>query len=153
MTLYGTKEVSNRDGRKLPRRSIEGACKTTSLDSFAWTWDTPEIFVNAKILTQDAKLTHYFLTTDQKENQLFFLNQFNDTGKGMKIKLKAFPESYELCEDTWKNVQNKFWNFFYELRRRFRNAIWRNTNKRIFILGILIFDWQHLPGFLCVFKF
>ena len=50
-----------------------------------------------KNLTQDAKMLHYPLTTDQKENQFFFLSDVNDTGKGMKIKLKVFPESYELC--------------------------------------------------------
>ena len=53
--------------------------------------------VMTKILTQDAKMLHYPLTTDQKENQFFFLREFNDTAKGMNIKLKVFPESYELC--------------------------------------------------------
>ena len=94
---YGTKEVSNRDKKKLPCLLMEGGCETTTLDSFAYTWDTPENCVMTKILTQDAKMLHYPLTTDQKENQFFFLSEFNDTGKGMNIKLKVFPESYELC--------------------------------------------------------
>ena len=42
-------------------------------------------------------MLHYPLTTDQKENQSFFLSGFDDTGKGMNIKLKVFPESSELC--------------------------------------------------------
>ena len=50
-----------------------------------------------EILTQDAELLHYPLTTDQKEHQFFFLSEFKDTGKGMNIKLKVFTESYELC--------------------------------------------------------
>ena len=39
---YGTKEVSNRDRKKLPCLLMEGGCETTTLDSFAYTWDTPE---------------------------------------------------------------------------------------------------------------
>ena len=93
---YGTKEVSNRDRKKLPCLLMEGGCETTTLDSFAYTWDTPENCVMTKILTQDAKMLHYPLTTDQKENQFFFLSEFNDTGKRMNIKLKVFPESFEL---------------------------------------------------------
>ena len=93
---YGTKKVSNRDKKKLPCLLIEGGCETTTLDSFAYTWDTPENCVMTKILTQDAKLLHYPLTTDQNENQFFFLSEFNDTGKGMNIKLKIFPGNYEL---------------------------------------------------------
>ena len=83
-----------------------------------------------KILTQDAKMLHYPSTTDRKENQFFFLSEFNDTGKGMNIKLKVFPESYELCkkpEGLYKT------NFESLLPRRFCNARWRTTNKGIFI--------------------
>ena len=90
---YETKEVSNRYRKKLPCLSMEGGSETTTLDSFAYTWDIPENCVMTKILTQDAKMLHYPLTTDQKENQFFFLSEFNDTGKGMNIKLKVFPES------------------------------------------------------------
>ena len=88
---YGTKEVSNRDRKKLPCLLMEGGCETTTLDSSAYTWDTPENCVMTKILTQDAKMLHYTLTTDQKENQFFSLSELNDTGKGMNIKLKVFP--------------------------------------------------------------
>ena len=38
-----------------------------------------------KILTKDEKMLHYRLTTDQKENQFFFLSEFNNNGKGMNI--------------------------------------------------------------------
>ena len=82
---YGTKEVFNRNRKKLPCPLMEGGCKTTTVDSFACSWDTPENCVMTKILTQDAKMLHYPLTTDQKENQFFFLGEFNDTGKGMNI--------------------------------------------------------------------
>ena len=84
---YGTKEVSNRDRKKLPCLLMEGGCETTTLDSFEYTWDTPENCVMTKILTQDAKMSHYPSTTDQKENQFFFLSEFNDTGKTMNKKL------------------------------------------------------------------
>ena len=73
----------------------DGGCETTTLDLFAYTWDTKENSVMTKILTQNAKMLHCLLTTDQKENQ-FFLSEFNDTGKGMNIKRKVFPGSYEL---------------------------------------------------------
>ena len=88
---YGAKKVLNRDRKKLPRLLMEVGCENTTLDSFAYTWDTPENFVMTKILTRDAKMLHYPLTTDQKENQFFFLSEFNDTGKGLNIKLKVFP--------------------------------------------------------------
>ena len=66
---------------------------TTTLDSVAYTWDTPENYVMKNILTENAKMLHYPLKTDQRENQFFFLSDFNNTGKGMNIKLKGFPES------------------------------------------------------------
>ena len=94
---YGTKEVSNRDRKKFPCFLLEGGCETTTIDSFAYTWGTPENCVMTKILVEDAKMLHYLSTTDQKENRFFFLSDFNDVGKGMNIKLKVFPESYELC--------------------------------------------------------
>ena len=39
---YGTKEVFNRDRKKLPCLLMEGGCETTTLDSFAYAWYTPE---------------------------------------------------------------------------------------------------------------
>ena len=109
---YGTKEVSNRDRKKLACLLMEGGCETTTLDSFAYTWDTPEIYVMTKILTQDAKMLHYPLTTDQKENQFFFLSELNDTEKGMNIKLKVFPESYELCGKPERFYKTNFESLF-----------------------------------------
>ena len=110
--IYGTKEDSNRDKKKLPCLLMEGGCETTTLDSFAYTWDTPENCVMTKILTQDAKMLHYPLTTDQKENQFFFLSEFNDSGKGMNIKLKVFPESYELCGKPERLYKTNFESLF-----------------------------------------
>ena len=96
---YGTKEVSNRDRKKLPCLLMEGGCETTTLDSVAYTWDTPENCVMTKILTQDAKMLHYPLTTDQKESQFLFLSEFSDIGKGMNIKLKIFPKAMSYVEN------------------------------------------------------
>ena len=109
---YGTEEVFNRDRKKLPCRSMEGGCETTTLDSFAYTWDTLENCVMTKILRQDAKKLHYLLTTDQKENQFFFISEFNDTGKGMNIKLEVFPESYELCVKPERFYKSNFESLF-----------------------------------------
>ena len=68
------------------------------------------------MLTQDAKMLHYPLTTDQKENQLFFLSEFNDTGKGMNKKLKVFPESYvENLRDPTKQILKVFLWFTKEV--------------------------------------
>ena len=108
----GTKEVFNRDKKKLPCLLMEGGCETTTLDLFAYTWDTPENCVMTKILIQDAKMLHYPLTTDQKENQFFFLSEFNNTGKGMNIKLKVFPESYELCGKPERLYKTNFESLF-----------------------------------------
>ena len=94
---YGNKEVSDRDRKKPPSLLMEGGCKTTILDSFAYTWDTPKNCVMTKNLTQDAKMLHYPLTMDQKGNHFFFLSELKDAGKGMTIKFKVFPESNELC--------------------------------------------------------
>ena len=49
---------------------------------------------------------------DQKENQFFFLSEFNDTGKGMKIKLKVFAESYELCGQPERLYKTNFQSLF-----------------------------------------
>ena len=78
---------------------MEGRCETTTVDSFACTWDTPENCVMTKNLTQDAKMLHYPLTTDHNENQFFFLSELNDIGKGMNIKLKVFLESMSYVEN------------------------------------------------------
>ena len=102
----GTKKVTSRDRKKLPGLLLEGGCKTTTLNPFAFTWDTPEISVLTKILTQDAKMLHYPLTTDQREKQFLSLSEFNDTGKKINIKHKVFPENYELCEKP-KRLQRK----------------------------------------------
>ena len=108
---YGTKEVSNRDRKKLPCLLMEGGCETTTLHSFAYTWNTPENYALTKIL-QDAKMLHYLLTSDQKENQFFFLSEVNDTGKGMKIKLKVFHENYELCGKPERLYKTNFESLF-----------------------------------------
>ena len=65
-----------------------------------------------RILTQAAKMLHYPLTTDQKENQFFFLSEFNDTGKGMNMKLKVSPESYVLCGKPKRLYKTNFENLF-----------------------------------------
>ena len=52
-----------------------------------------------KFLTQDAKMLHYPLTTDQKENQFFFPSEFNDTGKGLNIKLKFSLKALSYVEN------------------------------------------------------
>ena len=67
---HGTKEVSNRDRKKLPCLLFEGGCETTALDSLAYTWINPEKCVLTKILTQDKKIFHYLLTTDQRKINL-----------------------------------------------------------------------------------
>ena len=76
---------------------MDGGCETTTFDSFAYTWDTQEICTMTNIVTKDAKILHYSLTPYQKENQFSILSEFNDTGKGMNIKVEIFPESIELC--------------------------------------------------------
>ena len=91
---------------------MEGGCETTTLDSFAYTLDTRENCVMTKILTQDAKTLHYLLTTDQKENRFSFVSEFNDTGKGRNIKLKVFPESYELCGKPERLYKTKVESLF-----------------------------------------
>ena len=91
---------------------MEDGCETITLDSFAYTWDTPENCVMTKILRQDAKMLHYPSTKDQKENQFFFLSEFNDTEKGMNIKFNVFPESHELCEGPERLYKGKFENPF-----------------------------------------
>ena len=97
---YGNKEVSNRDMKKFPCLLMEGGCKTTTLNSFAYTWDTPENCLMTKILTQDEKMLHYPLTTDQKENQFFFVNEFNGRkGKGMNIKLNFSLKTVNYVEN------------------------------------------------------
>ena len=105
---YGTQEVSNRDRKKLPCLLMEGGCETTTLGSFAKTWATTENCVITKILTQLAKMLHYPLTTDQKENQFSFLSEFNDTDKGINVRLEVFPESYELRGKPEKLYRTKF---------------------------------------------
>ena len=72
---------------------------TTNLDSFAYTWDTPENCVMTKLLTQDAKMLHYPSTTGQKENQFLFPSEFNDSGNGMNIKLEVFQRVLDKCYD------------------------------------------------------
>ena len=66
---------------------MEGGCETTTRDSFAYTWDTSENCVMTKILTQVAKKLHYPLTTDQKENQFFFLCESQRHWKRNKHKI------------------------------------------------------------------
>ena len=55
---YGTKEVSNRDRKKLPCLLMEGGCKTTTLDSFAYTQGHSRKLCDGKNLTQGAKMLH-----------------------------------------------------------------------------------------------
>ena len=114
---FETTVVSSGDRKKFPCFWMEGGCETTSFDAFASTWDTPENFVMAKFLTQDAKMLHYALTTDQKENQFFLLSEFNDTRKGRNIKLKVLPErlwaiNYEQPERLYEtNFESLFVNY------------------------------------------
>ena len=72
-----------------------------------------------KILTQDAKMLPYPLTTDQKENQIFSLSEFNDTGKEMNIKLKVFPESYALCGKPERLYKTNFESLFVNYQGEF----------------------------------
>ena len=73
---YASKEVSNRDSKNPPCLLLETGGKATTLDSFAYTWDTPENCVITKILKQDAKMLLCRLSMKQKENQFFFLSEF-----------------------------------------------------------------------------
>ena len=57
-------------------------------------------------------MLHYLLTTDQKENQYFCLSELKDNGKGMNIKLKVVPESYELCGKPEIKYKTNFESLF-----------------------------------------
>ena len=72
-----------------------------------------------KILTQDAKMWHYQLTTDQKGTQFFIHSEFNDTPNGMNIKLKVFQESFELSEKSERLYQTNFESLFVNYQGRF----------------------------------
>ena len=82
---YGTKQISQWDRKIFPCLSMEDSCKTTSLDSFAYTCDTPKKCVMMNILTQNAKNLQYFLTTVQKESQFFFESIFVNYQGGFAI--------------------------------------------------------------------
>ena len=60
-------------------------------------------------------MLHYPWTTDQKENNFFFLSEINDTARGMNIKLEVFPESYGVCGKPErlhkKNFESLFFNY------------------------------------------
>ena len=109
---YGTKDVSNRNKKKLLCLLMESGCETSTLDSFAYTWGAPEYCVMTKMVTKDAKMLHRLLTRYRKENQFFFLSEFNDTGKEMTTKLKIFPERYELCGKPASLYKTKFESLF-----------------------------------------
>ena len=109
---YGTKEVSNPNRQKLPCLLMEGGCETTTLDPFAYTWDTPENCVMTKILTQEAKMLKYPLSSNRNENQFFLISEYNETGKGMNLKIKVFPESYELCGKPERLFKTSFESLF-----------------------------------------
>ena len=98
--------------KKIPCILMEDDCKTTSPGLFAYTWDTPENCLKSKILTQNAKMLHYQVTTDQKENQFFFPSEFNETGKEINRKLKVFSESYELCRKRERLYRTNFESLF-----------------------------------------
>ena len=91
---------------------MEGGCETTTLDPFAYTWDTPENCVMTKILTQEAKMLKYPLSTNRNENQFFLISEYNETGKGMNLKIKVFPESYELCGKPERLFKTNFESLF-----------------------------------------
>ena len=71
---YGTKEVCNHDKKELPCFLLEDGCNTTTINSFAYTWDTPENCVVTKVPKLDEKMAKKLpspLSTDQNENQYF----------------------------------------------------------------------------------
>ena len=129
---YGTKEVSKSDSMKFRCFLMEGCYETTTLGSFAYTWDTAKNCAMTKILTEDAKMLHYTLTTDQNETQFYFLSEFNDSGEGINIKLKIFPESNQLCgkpERLYKtNTESLFVNYQGDFAMP-GGERWRTTNK------------------------
>ena len=110
--IYVTKEVVNADRKTFPCLLMEGGCKTTFLNAFAYTWDSPQKCVMTKTLTQDTVILHYPLTTDQKENQLFFHSEFEDIGKGMNRKPKFFSESYKPCGKPERLYKKNFESLF-----------------------------------------
>ena len=65
-----------------------------------------------KNLTKNVTMLHYQLKTDQKENQFFFLSEFNDTEKRMSINFKVLPESYELCRKPESLYKTNFQSLF-----------------------------------------
>ena len=91
---------------------MAGGCETTTLDPFAYTSDTPGNFVMTKILTQEAKLHKYSLSTDRNENKFFFISEYNGTSKGMNLKIKVFPESYELSGKPERLFRTNFESLF-----------------------------------------
>ena len=54
-----TKQVQNPYGIPLPCTVLEGGCKSTSLDHYAYTWDMPENCVVSKLFSQKAKMVKY----------------------------------------------------------------------------------------------
>ena len=65
-----------------------------------------------KILTQEAKMLKCPLTTDRNENQFVIVSEYNETGKRMNLKIKVFPENYELCGKPEQLFKTKFESLF-----------------------------------------
>ena len=55
----------------------------------------------------------YPLTADRKENQFFFVSEFNDADrKGMNLKIKVFSQSQELFKKPGKLYKTNFESLF-----------------------------------------
>ena len=130
---YETKEDSKRDRKKLPCLLMEGGCKTTTLDSFAYTWDTPENCVMTKNSHTRCKNAALFFDNGSKGKSILFSYWIQWHWKRNENRTKSFPWKLWALWKIRKIVQDEFWKSVCELPRRFRNARWRTMNKGIFI--------------------
>ena len=100
---YGTKEVSNPNRQKLPCLLMEGGCETRGIHPKTAWWQKSSLR-KQKCLSIHCERTN--------ENQFFLISESNETGKGMNLKIKVFPESYELCGKPERLFKTNFESLF-----------------------------------------
>ena len=130
---YGTKEVSNRDRKKLSISIINGGWLRNHYSGFKCIY-----LGHSRNLCDDknshTKCKNVALSFDNgsKGKSIFFLSKFKDTGKRMNLKVRVFPESYELCgkpERLCKTIfESLFVNYQGSFAMQLENYEQRNLN-------------------------
>ena len=121
------KTSTNPYGIPLPCTVLEGGCKSTSLDPYAYTWDMPENCVVTKFFSQKQKMVKYANKLDHPQ---YHIRSEGSAPNGLDLKIRIYNKQQEVCSRPGALYKTNFESLFISYSGGFDMNTGKSSNIR-----------------------